>query len=128
VFNENGDYIRTSGAYSGERSGIQITDADSHWYINRNGTEKTIFGVTAVKTNHEAAVGQGDSGGPVYSNLAPGFAGGRGVISAGDTATETQCPEAGVQKIGGNLRVCWWRFYYPDLFTTIDSLNVALNE
>jgi hypothetical protein len=121
AFNYVGDVVRSSGAFSGERGNIKITNVDVMYFIRgADGTAREVFGIEAEQIYRQNAFGQGDSGGPIFT-YANGPVKGRGIISAGYTDSETSCTG-----ITGTRR-CFWRVLFTDLFTVLDYNNLVLN-
>lgn len=106
-----GNWVCTSGAYSGTRCSIQVKARDL--CINVSG-----FGMVCgqVRAEHNAqlnAVGQGDSGGPVeiVNPVNTGQVYATGTNTAIDAAnTSVAC--TGYVTSG---RICAWRMYYEDI-------------
>lgn len=101
----NGNWVCTSGSASGIRCGIQVLNIDVHV-----GTTGPF--VSAYKTDGTNAVGEGDSGGPVFSLPSPdnGKVIAKGVISAGIQGYTTTCT--------GDLsfaRTCYKRVLFADV-------------
>jgi hypothetical protein len=80
--------------------------------------------VRAEQVNHVAPIGNGDSGGPVFSlvnNNVDDVA--RGTITAYDSTTIAPCQ--GVP--AGNGRSCGWRMWYPDITYRANSIGFHVN-
>jgi hypothetical protein len=120
-----GAYVKTSGAFSGERSGIKVVNAYATYGIWAWGTFWELDGSIAEKTDHSNAVGEGDSGGPVFTTQSDGRAVANGIISAIDTDTRTSC--TGItqvrDQITGNvrLRICAWRMAYARMAQAVGT-------
>ncbi len=101
----NGNWVCTSGSASGIRCSIQVLNIDVHV-----GTTGPF--VSAYRTDGANAVGEGDSGGPVFSLPSPdnGKVIAKGVISAGLTNYPATC--TGDLSFG---RVCYKRFLFTDV-------------
>lgn len=103
-----GDYVCSSGAYSGTRCGSQVKAVNQTINVGY-----LIFQtVRAEKLDHTNAIGNGDSGGPTFavaSDNSKVIA--KGTHTAIDTSTSVSC--TGVP--AGNGRTCAWRFYYVDV-------------
>ncbi|SCG72499.1 hypothetical protein [Micromonospora humi] len=116
-----GNFVCTSGAYSGTRCSIQVKARDLCINIRNFGT---VCGqVQAESTTRTNAVGQGDSGGPVEivngANTTQVYA--TGTNSAiDDTNTATTC--TGYVPTG---RVCAWRMYYEDIFSGLAGVGAS---
>lgn len=107
-----GNYVCTSGAYSGTRCGSQVKAVNQTinvgYLIYRT--------VRAEKLDRTNAIGNGDSGGPVYATTSDTTrVTAKGTNTAIDLSTATPC--TGVPAGAG--RSCAWRFWYVDV---VDSL------
>lgn len=100
-----GNYVCTSGSWSGVICGIQIRIIN----VDRNGHFPMV---EAERTNHGQAGGPGDSGGPVFSLPSPdnGKVIAKGIIQGPDTTTTVPCTIGDTNRTG-----CAWRFYYADV-------------
>lgn len=107
-----GNWVCTSGAYSGTRCGIQVVARDL--CINVRGIGIICGQVQAENVARTNAAGEGDSGGPVEFvnpyNLTQVYA--TGTNTAIDTVN-TSVPCTGYVPTG---RVCAWRVYYEDIY------------
>ena len=115
-----GDWLCTSGSYSGARCGIRVTATNVTINVGYY-----IYGqVRAEQVDHTNAVGNGDSGGPVFSLSAdPNRVIAKGIISAGDMGSApATC--TGVPAGGG--RACTWRMYYADIFTAFSLYGASI--
>lgn len=77
-----------SGALSGTW-GVTVESVSQ--YINLEGVGRVGPGMWMVDSLGRASVGQGDSGGPVYTGEANGTAGARGIITAVDSSQAGPC-------------------------------------
>lgn len=122
--NNVGDTVCTSGAYSGEICGLDITSTDADWVINYGDVEAVVVGLQIENPSQASAAGQGDSGGPIYSYVNAGLVAARGTVSAGDVAN-AQALCTGVLYSGNNPnnppRLCSWRIFAPDINQIVDS-------
>jgi hypothetical protein len=118
---EVGDLLCTSGGFSGQRCGLQVTAVDI-----------TASGIRHVHELEQVAMrnaaGQGDSGGPVYAQLSqpppPGvqaFVEARATITSGDPATEVDCTGFAPG------RRCFWRIFVSDFPTALSRYNTVVN-
>jgi hypothetical protein len=115
-----GDWVCTSGAFSGAVCNIQVVKTDEA--ISVGGHPMTL--VRAEQSNHVAPIGNGDSGGPVFSLANSNVDDvARGTITAYDTATIVPCQ--GVPS--GNGRSCGWRMWFPDITYQANSLFFHVN-
>ena len=114
-----GDWLCTSGAYSGARCNEQVIAVNVTIWVGYY-----IYGmVRAEQVNHTNAVGNGDSGGPVFSLSAdPNKVIAKGTVSAIDTSTSVAC--TGIPT--GNGRTCAWRFYYADVVNSLNRYGAAI--
>jgi hypothetical protein len=115
-----GDWVCQSGAYSGATCNIQVK-ATGVWiwvgyWIAGN--------VMAEQVNHTNMMGNGDSGGPVFS-LAwwdYGLTYAKGTNTAIDLGTTVAC--TGVPAGGG--RNCAWRGYYQDVVNSLSRYGATI--
>ncbi|MEU7780659.1 hypothetical protein ACIP95_31390 [Micromonospora parva] len=116
-----GNWVCTSGAYSGTRCSIQVKARNL--CINVRDFGQVCGQVQAENTTGTNAVGQGDSGGPVEivnaANTLQVWATGTNT-AIDDTFTSTAC--TGYVKTG---RVCAWRFYYEDIFSGMAGVGAT---
>jgi hypothetical protein len=115
TFSNVGNWLCTSGAVSGVRCGIQVIS--NNQYIDGDGPF-----VGAKKNNGTNAVGQGDSGGPVFELPSPdtGKAIAKGIMSAGMPLYQTGCTGMPVS------RTCYKRFWYADATQTLSFYGAVL--
>ncbi len=116
-----GNFVCTSGAYSGTRCSIQVKARNLCINVRNFGT---VCGqVQAENTARTNAVGQGDSGGPVQivnaANTLQVWATGTNT-AIDDTNTTVGC--TGYVTTG---RVCAWRFYYEDIFSGMAGVGAS---
>jgi hypothetical protein len=117
--NHVGDYICTSGAFSGTRCNIKITEVDEAVYLAGNWYGLQVEAEQQADTN---AAGQGDSGGPVFRvNADPTTVSARGTITGGDGGTVVPCTG---DTSGG--RICTWRIYYADIASALQSYSAQV--
>jgi len=121
----SGDLVNTSGAFSGERTGIRVVTTEMEWMGETpDGVEYRVFGAEAVKRNHSNAAGQGDSGGPVYF-----FYNGRndknGVRAAGIISVGFDGHYAACTGLPG--RKCFWDVGFPLMTGTAASIEREMN-
>jgi hypothetical protein len=119
-----GDLVSTSGAFSGQRSSIQVTSTDVVWTGSTvDGFPERVFGVEAIKRNGSNAAGKGDSGGPVF------MIGRHGVIALGlisrGAGHRTAC--TGIVVSGGRPRICYSGLDFPMIRQILAEGNLALN-
>ncbi|MEU7773814.1 hypothetical protein AB0C44_21045 [Micromonospora taraxaci] len=116
-----GNWVCTSGAYSGTRCSIQVKARNL--CINVRDFGQVCGQVQAENTTGLNAVGQGDSGGPVEivnaANTLQVWATGTNT-AIDDTNTSTGC--TGYRPTG---RVCAWRFYYEDIFSGMAGVGAT---
>jgi hypothetical protein len=127
--NTDGDYVITSGAFSGQLNAIRVVNNNTLWsFTGYDGTAYLVHGVEAEQVQHADAAGQGDSGGPVFV-VDPNGTGAiaRGIISAIDPTTRTKCAGVTAFPPGSPPRICAWRMFYPPIGPILSSLNVSLN-
>ncbi|MEU7613809.1 hypothetical protein [Micromonospora sp. NPDC049204] len=116
-----GNWVCTSGAYSGTRCSIQVKARNLCINVRNFGT---VCGqVQAENTTRTNAVGQGDSGGPVEivnaANTLQVWATGTNT-AIDDTNTSVAC--TGYVPTG---RTCAWRFYYEDIFSGMAGVGAS---
>ena len=116
-----GNFVCTSGAYSGTRCSIQVKARNLCINVRDFGT---VCGqVQAENTTRTNAVGQGDSGGPVEivnaANTLQVWATGTNT-AIDDTNTAVAC--TGYVTAG---RVCAWRMYYEDIFSGMAGVGAS---
>ena len=109
-----GDWLCDSGGYSGTRCGIQVKATG----VTINIGYLVYNTVRAEQVDHTNAIGNGDSGGPVFSLASWDYSKiwAKGTNTAIDLSTSVPC--TGVPSGGG--RSCAWRMYYVDV---VNSLN-----
>jgi hypothetical protein len=120
-----GDLVNTSGAFSGERTGISVTSTEVRWVGETpDGITYLVFGAEAAKKNHSNAAGQGDSGGPVYvfynGKNDKGGVRAVGIISTGFGNNYAAC--TGLQG-----RKCFWDVGFPLMTGTSTSIEQEMN-
>ena len=113
-----GNWVCTSGAYSGTRCSIQVRATGLCINIGY-----TVCGqVQAEQVQFTDAVGQGDSGGPVEvvnpADTTQVYA--AGTNTAIDGGTQTAC--AGYVTTG---RICAWRMYYENIFSGMSAVGAS---
>jgi hypothetical protein len=112
-FSSVGNWLCTSGSYSGVRCAIQVK-------LNN----QTIDGqgplVVAERSDHLNAAGKGDSGGPVFELPSPdnGRVIAKGLISYGLIGYSATCT--------GVATTCYYRFAYPDVTQTLSYLGATI--
>jgi hypothetical protein len=116
-----GNFVCTTGAFSGTRCSIRVTARDLCVRVRDVGTIcGEVRGEQTARTN---AGGNGDSGGPVeiVSASDPTKVFATGIFSAlDDVATVVPC--TGFVLSG---RTCAWRIYYLDIFTAVASVGAT---
>lgn len=125
-FNYNGDVVRSSGAFSGERGNIEIVNNQAIVFLSMNdGRVHKVFGIEARQQNGRNAFGSGDSGGPVFTYGVNYGVRARGVISAGYTDSPVPC--TGITTGVGAGRECFSHVFFTDMFTILDMNDLVLN-
>ncbi len=115
-----GQYVCASGAVSGTHCGLKVTKVGVVLTI---GGVKVPHQVEAEQTAREAAAGNGDSGGPVYSGRGKsGRVTAHGMISAYDR----QQPVACTGLPSGTGRACSWRVYFTDIRPLLKTTGTRL--
>lgn len=116
--NNLGEYVCTSGSFSGVRCNIKIVDDSQTVTISGHSVP---YIVEAYRMDGTAATGEGDSGGPVFalsSNPAKVIA--RGTISAGKHGDEVAC-------VGVGGRTCWKTVRYMPISVSLNNWAMTLN-
>ena len=117
-----GDNVSTSGAWSGERTGIQVQTTTWRWSAGTlDGHAYFVFGARAIKKNHSNAAGHGDSGGPVFISVKGGVKA-VGIISATSFGNHT-APCTGIVV----NRTCYWDFNFALMTGTGTSIETEMN-
>jgi hypothetical protein len=109
-----GDWLCTSGSYSGAVCGIRVTATGLTINIGY-----PVYGIVrAEQVWHTNAAGNGDSGGPVFSLSAdPNRIIAKGTITAGDLGS---APAVCTGVPASASRGCTWRMYYADIATALN--------
>jgi len=116
-----GDYVCSSGALSGAQCNIKVTGTDISWKTPDGNTVVQL--VKAEQQDHRAAIGNGDSGGPVFSlSRDPNKVIAKGTITGSDDGDQASCQ--GVP--GDNTRRCQWRFLYVSVGYSLIAYNAAI--
>lgn len=109
-----GNTLCTSGSFSGIRCGIRVT---------ATGVSISGFGplVVAERTDHAAAAGGGDSGGPVFQLTSPdnGKVIAKGIMLATHGNRPAPC-------VGVATDRCAWEFDYADVTQTMTFLGATI--
>ena len=124
--NETGDMVCTSGAYSGAICGIRVAEVGMTITVGGFGEVRDI--VRGEQQNLRAPVGNGDSGGPVFSLVGSDAVNARGTITAISSNQAEWGACSGVPGVPNdqNGRHCSWKFYYPDIQASLRGLGTAL--
>lgn len=114
-----GDYICSSGAYSGTRCNSRVVATNQTINIGYLVYET----VRAEQQDRQAAIGNGDSGGPSFSVASDNTKViAKGTHTAIDTSTARPC--TGVPTSVG--RTCAWRFWYVDVTRSLSAYNAKI--
>jgi hypothetical protein len=131
--NVGDDDVCTSGSYSGEICGLDITSTNVMWPVNYGDVEAVVTGIEVTNPNGTNAAGEGDSGGPIYSYVNAGLVAARGIISTGDPDSPAPC--TGVLYRANNPdnppRQCTSVIWGPDIEEILNSPfmpTTALND
>ncbi|WP_189113211.1 hypothetical protein [Pilimelia terevasa] len=100
-----GQWICTSGSFSGTRCAIQVVRTNE--WVNITGIGWVYPLVRAEQYYRQNAVGQGDSGGPAFADEG-NRARALGTNTAIDGGTQVACT-------GEGNRICAWRMWYADV-------------
>jgi hypothetical protein len=114
-----GNWLCTSGGYSGARCNEQVTAVNQTINVGY-----LIYQtVRAEQVNHTNAVGNGDSGGPVFALAAnPNTVIAKGTVTAIDLSTQVAC--TGLPATA--TRHCAWRFYYVDVVNSLNAYGAQI--
>lgn len=124
--NHVGDLVNTSGAFSGERTGVKVVSTDVEWGMSTvDGVSYRVFGAEMQKTSHTNAAGQGDSGGPVFSFVKGGVSA-RGIVSAAASPSH-RAACTGILEVSGRPRKCFWDVFYGEIIPILPDGNLAIN-
>jgi len=116
-----GNWVCTSGAFSGTRCGIQVVQTGVSAYFADVGYWVAPV-VVAEKADRTSASGEGDSGGSVLQPAVdPTRVYAKGVVSGGDHTTDVPC--TGYIPLG---RVCSWRMIYVDIVSATTAFGAAI--
>lgn len=116
-----GNWICTSGAYSGSRCGGKVVSTNETITIDGS----LVFPlVRAERSDHTNLAGGGDSGGPVaqLSSSNPNGVHAKGTIVANDLNAPATC--TGVP--GSSTRKCSWAVYYIDIYSAMWPYGAGL--
>ncbi|MGW8847778.1 hypothetical protein ACWGNE_08350 [Streptomyces xiamenensis] len=114
-----GLHVHTSGASSGTRLSILVTGTSG--IINVGGS--LIYEqVTGEQATRGPAVGNGDSGGPVFRYAPNNRVEAAGIITAIDMSTEVPC----VGMPTTSTRSCAWRMFFTDLTASLVVTTTSL--
>jgi hypothetical protein len=115
-----GDWLCTSGAYSGARCGIQVRATNVTIWV---GSYYIYQLVRAEQVNYQNAIGNGDSGGPVFSLAADhSKVIAKGTNTAIDLGTQVAC--TGIP--ASATRRCAWRMYYVDVVNSLNAYGASI--
>jgi hypothetical protein len=116
-----GDWLCTSGAWSGVRCGVQVR----RLWQSFDGVYPLVM---SEQVDGRNAGGQGDSGGPVFTLPAPdnGKVIAKGIMSRGDRNYLVACTGLTVGPDAGKPRLCFKRLYYVDVNQTLIKYGATL--
>lgn len=116
-----GNFICTSGAYSGTRCNSKVTAVNQTINIGYLVYET----VRAEQQDRQAAIGNGDSGGPVYSVASDNTKViAKGTNTAIDLSTARPCTGVPTGTNGG--RQCAYRFWYADAVLSLNAYGAKI--
>jgi hypothetical protein len=116
-----GDWLCTSGSFSGTICNIQVTNPDT----TTGNTVPEIPVAEAREVSGNSAGGFGDSGGPVFSLTGTGsMLVARGTIEGGRAGTEVPC--TGVP--AGPIRKCYNKITYVRIADTLSFYDLTLQR
>jgi hypothetical protein len=113
--NSNGDILCVSGSYSGAVCNNKVISNDWGWTLPAGLTH----GSKVTQQSGKGAVGEGDSGGPVYMTVSGGVQA-RGIVSAGDPGQNGTCQ-------GAQTGTCYSTWYFGNINPILAALNMAVN-
>lgn len=114
-----GEYVCTSGAFSGERCSNRVVLLNDTINIGY-----PLYNMIMLENvNHANAAGQGDSGGPIYPTNPDGTVTAKGVVSAGDVTNA----RAACTGDTSPDRECAWRIWSSPLSTSLSVLRLSVN-
>lgn len=119
-----GDFICTSGAFSGSFCNMRVQS--TRQAIDMGGFGTVTEAILAIQRDGLGAVGNGDSGGPVFSVDEDGRVAARGTLSAipSDQGTWVDCQGVpGGPPNDPNSRHCSWAFWYPDILFQMGGMS-----
>ncbi|EAU62841.1 putative protease B [Stigmatella aurantiaca DW4/3-1] len=109
-----GNWVCTSGSFSGARCNIMVTNVNVYWQDYT--TYRYGPMVEAEEQSQESAAGPGDSGGPVFSlAVTEGDVVAKGTISGGDSYDAPATCTGDTSRTG-----CSYRILYPDIEWLLD--------
>lgn len=110
-----GNWVCTSGSFSGARCNILVTNVNIYWQDITTYTYGPM--VEAEEQSQENAAGPGDSGGPVFSlATTEGDVIAKGTISGGDSYDNPATCTGDTSRTG-----CSYRIMYPDIKRLLDQ-------
>lgn len=125
-FNNVGDFICTSGAYSGTRCNIKIVETGVTQTFTKSDSTKVTFSRLALAEQQDDlnAGGNGDSGGPVLEvGSDPTTVWAKGILTGNDptnaSATCTGVPASSTRK-------CSWRIWYTSVAQSLNNFGATI--
>jgi hypothetical protein len=110
-----GNWVCTSGSFSGARCNIMVTNLNIYWQDRTTYTYGPM--VEAEEQSQQSAAGPGDSGGPVFSlATTEGDVIAKGTISGGDSYDNPATCTGDTSRTG-----CSYRIFYPDIKRLLDQ-------
>jgi hypothetical protein len=127
--NRDGDFVCASGSFSGAVCNILVTQTGLAIDFNGYGTVFDLVRADRQDSPRQAASGNGDSGGPMFSLDGDSAVIARGTITGMPSDPSLQDPCIGVP--GGdpadpNARHCSHRIYYPDIVAQTRTLQFSV--
>jgi streptogrisin D len=117
-----GDWVITSGAYSGTRGNILVKDIHVRRKDNRGIWIEEL--ALSEQKDHLSVIGEGDSGGPTFRAAGSGIVVAEGTIYGYDANTVVPCK--GVPT--SSTRHCAWRIYFTGrLKDYLNAEGLAIN-
>jgi hypothetical protein len=125
-FNHRGDFVCTSGAFSGTRCNIKIAFTNVTQTFSFVGKPNRTFNrlVLAEQQSHLNSSGGGDSGGPVFEvdPIDNSVVWAKGTITGGDSiANPASC--TGITHTENGPRLCSWRTWYTSIAQSLNSFG-----
>lgn len=122
--NHVGNMVCSSGAFSGTRCGIEVVAVNQKMNVGTSShPEWRSWLVQAEQVDEKNALGNGDSGGPVFAVASDNTkVKARGIMSMGDPNTDTAC--TGIP--ADPHRTCNWRIWYTNMIPILNLFGESI--